>query len=150
MEHLRLIGAAPPAPSWLLPLATERWNEIAPLLAEVLTRLDLEALAKYCQCYAQYRMAQAWMAEHGMTMTVRNDKGEVKIIAPVPHVGIASKMLAEMRHYEKAFGLTPAARSARLEDLAGTLSDEELAQLAAYDPGAGEGRIGEAEGSQAG
>ena len=141
MVVLRLIGVPPPAPDWLMPVARERWDAVAPLLMDVLTALDLEALAKYCQCYAQYRAAQTWMGENGMTMTIRNDKGEVKLIAAVPHVGIASKMLAEMRHYERDFGLTPAARSAKLEDLAEPYTDADLARLVA-DSGAGEERIG--------
>lgn len=63
-------------------------------------------------------------------MMVRNDKGELKIIQAVPQVGISLKMMSEMRHYEKAFGLTPLARSERLEDLSKLYTDEQLHQIA--------------------
>ncbi|MEI7688508.1 MAG: phage terminase small subunit P27 family [Planctomycetota bacterium] len=130
----------PEPPAWLLPVAADRWRELAPQLAEVLTALDLDALGKYCQCWAQYLASQKWMAENGMTMTVRNDKGEVKIISAVPHVGIAAKMMAEMKYYERQFGLTPAARASNLQDIAESYSDADLAKLAAHDPGTGRGR----------
>lgn len=136
------LSEIPAAPSWLRPAAVEKWHEVGPLLLGVLTRLDLEAFAIYCQCYAHYRDAQAWMAEHGTTMTLRNDKGEVKMIAPVPHVGVAQKMLAEMHKYEVAFGLTPAARSARLESLTEEMTDDDLIRIAEADAGAGESGTG--------
>ena len=142
------VAAPPPVPSppdWLLPVAADRWKELAPQLADVLTSLDLDALAKYCQCWAQYLASQKWMAENGMTMTVRNDKGEVKIISAVPHVGISAKMMTEMKHYERQFGLTPAARSAQLEYLAESYSDADLAKIAAYDPGSSKGRTRKAK-----
>jgi P27 family predicted phage terminase small subunit len=124
-------GQIPDPPAWLLPAAVEIWKDIAPKLAEVLHELDRVALAKYCQCYARYIDAETWMAEHGTTMTLRNDKGEVKSVAAVPHLGISVKMLAEMRHYEKQFGLTPLARSTNLQTLTETITDEELRRLAA-------------------
>lgn len=103
-------GRAPDPPDWLDDLAIEHWRKITPMLLDVLTPLDLDALAKYCQCFSTYKTAQAFIRAHGSTMMVRNDKGELKIIQAVPQVGISLKMMSEMRHYEKAFGLTPLAR----------------------------------------
>lgn len=44
-------GRAPDPPDWLDDLAIEHWRKITPMLLDVLTPLDLDALAKYCQCF---------------------------------------------------------------------------------------------------
>ena len=136
------MGSIVDPPKWLWPVAAERWREVYPLLGDVVHQLDSVALAKDCQCYAQYRELQDWMLENGMTAVIRGEGGEIKSVVAVPHVAISCKMLSEMRHYEKAFGLTPQARQENLSALSDDYTDEELESIAKDNSSAGAGGVG--------
>jgi P27 family predicted phage terminase small subunit len=103
-------------PEWLSEGAKAEWRRVAPHLARLglLSVVDMAALAGYCLCYARLVEAEAFIAEHGMTATLRDDKGNIKAVSPVPQVGIALKMLDKIRQFAAEFGFTPSARG-RLE-----------------------------------
>jgi P27 family predicted phage terminase small subunit len=108
----------PPADGVVMPLhlgevAAGKWAELLPLLqaAKIMTRADIEALARYCDTYERWLATRARLKKDGDTYPILNDKGEVKYIAQRPEVSIANKLAAQLRQLESDFGLSPAART---------------------------------------
>jgi P27 family predicted phage terminase small subunit len=100
-------------PSHLGEVAAGKWAELLPLLqaVKVMTRADIEALARYCDTYEWWLATRATLKKQGDTYPILNDKGEVKYIAQRPEVSIANKLAAQLRQLESDFGLSPAART---------------------------------------
>jgi P27 family predicted phage terminase small subunit len=94
-------------------VAKEKWKDILPLLqaVKVMTRADVEALARYCDTYEWWISTRAVLKKDGDTYPILNDAGEIKYIAQRPEVSIAHKLAAQLRQLESDFGLSPAARS---------------------------------------
>ena len=53
-------------PSWLLPEAKKEWKRLAPSLEAmgVLTMADLTAFEGYCQAYARWKEAEAFITQY--------------------------------------------------------------------------------------
>lgn len=100
-------------PSHLGAVAVGKWNELLPLLqaVRVMTRADIEALARYCDTYEWWLATRAKLKAEGDTYPILNDKGDVKYIAQRPEVSIANKLATQLRQLESDFGLSPAART---------------------------------------
>jgi P27 family predicted phage terminase small subunit len=100
-------------PSNLGPVAVEKWQQVLPLLqaVKVMTKADVEALARYCDTYEWWLATRARLKSEGDTYPILNDKGEIKYIAQRPEVSIAHKLAAQMRQLEQDFGLNPSART---------------------------------------
>jgi len=100
-------------PSHLGPVAVEKWQQVLPLLqaVKVMTKADVEALARYCDTYEWWLATRARLKSEGDTYPILNDKGEIKYIAQRPEVSIAHKLAAQMRQLEQDFGLNPSART---------------------------------------
>jgi P27 family predicted phage terminase small subunit len=100
-------------PSHLGEVAKAKWQDILPLLqaVKVMTRADVEALARYCDTYEWWISTRAVLKKDGDTYPILNDAGEIKYIAQRPEVSIAHKLAAQLRQLESDFGLSPAARS---------------------------------------
>ena len=100
-------------PSHLGAVAVDKWNELLPLLqaVRVITRADIEALARYCDTYEWWLATRAKLKAEGDTYPILNDKGDVKYIAQRPEVSIANKLATQLRQLESDFGLSPAART---------------------------------------
>lgn len=77
----------------------------------VMTRADVEALARYCDTFEWWLAVREKLKKEGDTYPILNDKGDVKYIAQRPEVSIAHKLAQQLRQLESDFGLTPAARS---------------------------------------
>jgi len=94
-------------------VAASKWNQVLPLLqaVKVMTRADVEALARYCDTYEWWLATRAKLKKEGDTYPILNDKGEVKYIAQRPEVSIAHKLAVQMRQLEQDFGLNPSART---------------------------------------
>lgn len=103
---------APNKPAWLLPLAAQEWDRVAPELQalKLLTAIDWASFAAYCQTYAHWVAAEQWMEVNGTVMTFKDRRGKVKYSAPVAQWGIAQKALEKMRQFAREFGLSPASR----------------------------------------
>ena len=108
----------PPADGVVMPthlgeVASSKWAELLPLLqaVKVMTRADVEALARYCDTYEWWLATRAKLKKEGDTYPILNDKGDVKYIAQRPEVSIANKLAAQLRQLESDFGLSPAART---------------------------------------
>jgi len=116
----RPINAAepkPPADGIAMPphlgeMAAARWRELLPMLqaTRVMTRADVEALARYCDTYEWWLAVRAKLKAEGDTYPILNDGGQVKYIAQRPEVSIAHKLAQQLRQHEADFGLSPAAR----------------------------------------
>lgn len=79
--------------------------------ARLATGGDLEALAKYCDVFAQWWDAREFIAKHGQTYPLRDEKGNVRCVQQFPQVSIYRNLLAVMQKYEVEFGMTPSSRS---------------------------------------
>jgi P27 family predicted phage terminase small subunit len=103
----RLACAAPRAPAWLSAPAKAKWKDVARQLAAagVLTGLDLDALAAYCEAFATWRAAAATVAAEGPTY--KADNGLVK---RHPAVAIMQQAGRDLHSWGDKLGLTPAAR----------------------------------------
>lgn len=107
----------PPTDGIAMPLhlgevAASRWAELLPMLqsTRVMTRADVEALARYCDTYEWWLAVRAKLKKEGDTYPILNDGGEIKYIAQRPEVSIAHKLAQQLRQLEADFGLSPAAR----------------------------------------
>ena len=100
-------------PEHLGQVAAGRWAQLLPLLqgVKVMTRADIEALARYCDTYEWWLATRAKLKADGDTYPILNDKGEVKYIAQRPEVSIAHKLAVQLRQLEQDFGMNPSART---------------------------------------
>jgi P27 family predicted phage terminase small subunit len=118
------VRSAPPA--WLTGAAATEWRRIAPELSRLglLTTIDRDALAAYCQTFARWREAEAEIKKRGMVLKGR-DGGPVKS----PFITIADRALAQLLRYQEQFGMTPSARSR----VSTTTTDKPADPFARYD-----------------
>ena len=95
-------------PAWLMPEAKKEWKRLAPALEAmgVLTMADLTAFEGYCQAYARWKEAEAFITQHGSIF--QTPSGYVQ---QVPQVSIAQQNLKIMQSLCSEFGLTPATRA---------------------------------------
>ena len=100
-------------PDYLGQVARCRWQIMLPILeaVRVMTRADVEALARYCDTYEWWLATREKLRKEGDTYPILNDKGEVKYIAQRPEVAIAHKLAAQLHTLESDFGLTPSSRT---------------------------------------
>lgn len=100
-------------PPHLGEVAAARWRELLPMLqaTRVMTRADVEALARYCDTWEWWLAVRVKLKKEGDTYPILNDGGEIKYIAQRPEVSIAHKLAGQLRQLESDFGLSPAARA---------------------------------------
>jgi P27 family predicted phage terminase small subunit len=127
----------PPPPSFLSGYAAEEWRRLAPELhyLKLLTPIDINALAAYCQSYKRWREAEEALLELGSSLPLRglmlrDQKGGALLRNPL--VSIAQHAAADMVRYASEFGLSPAAR-ARIAFPAGDKASKFAGLLAGYD-----------------
>ena len=96
-------------PRWIIGTAREKWKEPAPRLKQLglLTALDLDQLAAYCESWAEFRHAKS---------EIRKLKGD--LIQTVkgssyrhPYWDIAEKAWARMLKIGAQFGFKPVSRA---------------------------------------
>ncbi len=106
----------PRCPTWLDDQAQVAWRQLVPLLTGmgVLTRLDAQALARYCRLWSRWRKVEAFIEERGEMYPLKDESGHIKCFQQWPQVAIAAKLSQQLTRLEQEFGLTPAAR-ARLQ-----------------------------------
>lgn len=117
-------------PPHLGEVAAARWHELLPMLqaVKVMTKADIEALARYCDTYEWWLATRAKLKKEGDTYPILNDKGEIKYIAQRPEVSIAHKLAVQLRQLEQDFGLNPSARTSLHVEQAQE-EDERIARL---------------------
>jgi len=97
----------PGPPDGMSRAALACWERITPKLvqARVLTELDREMLAAYCECWATYWELKVIVQEEGYT--TMGSRGNLR---PHPAVGVMTTMLDNVIRLAREFGLTPASR----------------------------------------
>ncbi len=105
--------SAPKCPQQLSKRAKAAWKKVVPQLQRmgVLTRIDGEALARYCAMLARYWDAEDFMKEHGPVFPIRDENGNLKYLQQIPQVGMANKLAVMLLRIEEQFGMTPSSRS---------------------------------------
>jgi P27 family predicted phage terminase small subunit len=105
---------APPAahnlapPTWLEGPAVAEWRRLAPTLHRLglLTEIDGDALATYCQTWARWQEAEGQIRKFGMVI-----KGKHGFPVISPYVAVANRAMAQMKSLLVEFGMTPSART---------------------------------------
>ena len=107
-----------------MPAAKSKWKDLAPRLfnAGILTAIDGDSLAQYCQCWARWIAAEKSMPK-GPVKKFKGRTGTWEQVAP--EFSVAKAMLAQMNRLARELGLTPSSRSALAIDkpAAGGLAD---------------------------
>ena len=103
----------PRCPDWLDEHGKAMWRQLVPLLdaMRVLTRIDGNALARYCRLWSRWRKAEAFIDEKGEMYPLRDERGQVKYFQQWPQVAIAHKLALQLSRLEQELGMTPAART---------------------------------------
>lgn len=110
-------------PTWLLPEAKKEWKRLASALEAmgVLTMVDTQAFAGYCQAYARWKEAEEFITQHGSIF--KTPSGYVQ---QMPQVSISQQNLKLMQSFGAEFGLTPSTRARIVA--AGGLTENEASQ----------------------
>ena len=103
----------PRCPRWIKPEARRAWRELIPQLEmmKVLTKIDKNALVRYCQTLAMWREAHEFLQKHGTVYSERDSGGKVTGLREYPQVARVLRLSEALLRLEKQFGLTPAARA---------------------------------------
>lgn len=95
-------------PSWLSGHALDEWNRLAPVLYRLglLTEIDGQALASYCETWARWREAEDKIKEFGMVIKGRHGNPVIS-----PFVAVATRSMHQLKAFLIEFGMTPSSRS---------------------------------------
>jgi len=107
----------PRCPDWIDDEAKQVWARLEPLLRELylLTRVDGNGLARYCQTFVRWKLAEQFIQQYGETYPVKSGNGVVKCFFNFPQVATAQKLSALLTKLERELGLTPSARAQMVE-----------------------------------
>lgn len=96
------------APSHLDGVALEKWNELAPCLAEsgIMTKADRDTLAAYCETWESYLALKALVKEEGWTIT-----GAMGSEMKNPNAALLGETRTSLLRLQQELGITPASRS---------------------------------------
>ena len=88
------------------------WKRLVPLLDNmgVLTKIDGNALSRYCETWARWRAASEFIAKHGESFPIKDKDGALVGFRKIPQATTATQLSSELLRLEQQFGLTPAAR----------------------------------------
>lgn len=125
----------PEPPSFLSGYAADEWRRVSPELfrLRLLTQLDIQVLAVYCDSYERWRTARetvAAMAERDPITRGQIVKTQSGGAAPNPLVWIAASAAKDMLRFAGELGCTPIARS-RLAEGGGPTRPSKFAGLLA-------------------
>src|ERR1051325_2887208 len=73
-------------PAWLDKLARRMWKQLVPLLHQmgVMTRIDRNALIRYCTYWSRWTKAEQFLAKHGDVYPLKDGNGKTKCLAQFP------------------------------------------------------------------
>ena len=103
----------PCCPSWLDTEAKACWERTVPELEHmgVLTLIDADALAVYCDTWSRWKDAVLFLQKNGAVYTIKDEEGKAKCVQQWPQVSIARNLLAALNRWMREFGMTPSART---------------------------------------
>ncbi|MCO6436912.1 MAG: phage terminase small subunit P27 family [Phycisphaerae bacterium] len=112
-QEVRGPDGVPDRPDWLDEDAGMAWDHLVPLLEVmgVLTRVDGNALGRYCRLWSRWRKAEQFIDQRGEMYPIKTDDGAVKCFQQWPQVAIANKLATQLTRLEAEFGMTPSARA---------------------------------------
>lgn len=95
-------------PANLSPLAQSQWEQICEQLidARIMTNIDVQALAMYCEAYALWRDATDKINTTGAVV-----KGKDGYPVRSPFLFVAQKAFEQMKSMLTEFGMTPSSRA---------------------------------------
>jgi len=98
----------PDPPAHLEGDALEEWDRVVPELRALglISAIDRNSLAAYCQAYARWVEAEAKLKQYGQIV-----KSPAGYPMQSPYLGIANTALKFMRDFATEFGMTPSSRS---------------------------------------
>ncbi|HDT6579186.1 TPA: phage terminase small subunit P27 family [Bacillus cereus] len=100
------------APTWLNAVAKKEFNRISKELMELdlITNVDINALAAYCDAYSDYVECTKIIREEGLMVEYTNKAAETN---KVPHPLLTKKkqLHEQMKSLAIEFGLTPSSRA---------------------------------------
>ena len=128
----------PPPPSFLTGYAADEWRRLAGELyyLKLLTVIDVNLLAAYCQAYKRWREAEEALQELGASLPLKGLMMRVGGGALVrnPLVAISQHACSDMVRFASEFGLSPAARARIAMPPRGEGPSKFADLLAGYDP----------------
>jgi len=109
-------AGAPSAPKHLSASARKHWRTVCRQLkkANVMTHLDADALAMYCETFSLWMDAAADVQDRGMLLEFEKESKAGLVYTAVevnPHVKIAAKAFDQLRLMMIEFGMTPSSRT---------------------------------------
>ena len=110
----------PEPPATLSASAREHWHTVTCILERsgVLTAMDQDALAMYCELYCQWVEANRMIQTKGMVLadpryvgktTLNGQRMTVPMVSP--YFKISMKLAEQMKHLLCEFGMTPSSRT---------------------------------------
>jgi len=102
------LATAPSRPAWLCAVGRAKWDQLVPELSRLglLTLVDGDVLATYCQTWADYLWAVAELQAKGRTFASASG-----YMGPHPAVAIQRDARAALARLGASFGMDPASRS---------------------------------------
>lgn len=96
------------APACLGEAARKEWQRLRRRLAPagLLTALDADVLAMYCQAYARWVDAEEHLQRVGPVVKTKNGN-----LVQNPYLAVANRAMEQMLLYARELGMTPSARS---------------------------------------
>lgn len=99
-------------PGWLSKEGKKEFRRLAKELkaVDLISNLDVDMLAAYCDAYAKYQECTEIIATDGLQVPYTNKAGETNLI---PHQLLTKKkqLFDQMKYIAAEFGLTPSARA---------------------------------------
>lgn len=104
---------APPKPRRLTKEQSAVWKQLVPELERlgVLSRIDGNALERYCTLWIRWRRASDFLEKYGESYPLKDNDGKVKCFMPFPQAAVVNKLSVLLLRLEQEFGLTPASRT---------------------------------------
>jgi P27 family predicted phage terminase small subunit len=107
-DEVKVAPVAPDCPDWLDGVAQAEWARVVPLLTSMglVGKVDMAALAAYCQSYSRWVAAEKDITENGTLFELENGYSQIR-----PSVTVAHKYLDKIRQFCAAFGMTASDRA---------------------------------------
>ncbi len=112
-------------PGWLSAEGKRAWKQVTKQMnvMGILTLADVNVVSRYCDVWARWRKAHAFVMEKGEGYPLMHE-GKVVGIRRYPQTVVASQLLSELVKLEDRLGLSPASRASLAIENKGTLSHE--------------------------
>lgn len=126
------------APGHLGAVARREWGRLKRKLgpAGLLTALDADVLAMYCQAFARWVEAEDQLARFGPVVKTKNGN-----LVQNPYLAVANRSMEQMLAYARELGMTPSARSriqVAVKETGPTLAEELFRAASRMEMGEGE------------